>query len=765
MKYSRRFFLFVHTTVVTLLLGAAVVPLLADGLPGQYLLSQRWRALLMASSPLNNPAYLSQEQMTTIQGVWSGGAQSASSLWEVDIMLPLLLRHSFALSALGENGGQVQDAVLNADGSYVQASSATNTNMHAVLSYAWTIVEPLSVGANATMAYQNNFGAPQSGFGLDVGASLWLLKHAVVGNHRAGIFMQNLIAPQPGADMQASYARQLKIALTSELLGQRLHNALEMNLSDLMANPELFVNAPRALEWNLAMATTYWLLPVCGLTFLSGINQSGFEHWGAALGLRIPFSKSQRNASLGYQLRDESQTILAPSHSVYARVELGESRLQRHEERMRKRISVRPNELYQQAMELFGQQKYWEAFMLFSRIEQEFPDFFKADWISFYRAKCLHLLDVHQLSAEIYTQTKLRYPKSDLVAHVNYGLMSVHYSQHNFAEVFRDYINLNMPGVPDSLRFHGSYLMGQALMKQGRYREALVPLSKLAPAHPAYVFARYSAAIVHFRLQQPDSALVALHEAVNAPVSSRSQEEMQSRSYLMTGLFFYEQNLMSKAMTALQKVPPTSLFYPEALLGQGWCAIKVQQWGDCFDIGRELQRVGREIGPRLEGMLFEGVSLLARKRHVEAAKVLTDAQLVDTTGADMSAQTLKTRRTDNTANRMDYEEDVRRINTVALQSTPSLTPVQIDSSITALRLQQTQLNEYLGFEAALQTRQGFWRTVAEIRPDIDYYLALANKQGTQKKSMAVQRELVKEQRDIDKEIESLERQMEQLEKP
>jgi hypothetical protein len=102
---------------------------------------------------------------------------------------------------------------------------------------------------------------------------------------------------------------------------------------------------------------------------------------------------------------------------------------------------------------------------------------------------------------------------------------------------------------------------------------------------------------------------------------------------------------------------------------------------------------------------------------------------------------------------------------VALQSTPSLTPVQIDSSITALRLQQTQLNEYLGFEAALQTRQGFWRTVAEIRPDIDYYLALANKQGTQKKSMAVQRELVKEQRDIDKEIESLERQMEQLEKP
>jgi tetratricopeptide (TPR) repeat protein len=601
--------------------------------------------------------------------------------------------------------------------------------------------------------------------GLDVGASLWLLRHAKIGNHRVGLFMQNLLAPQPGADAQALYARQLKVALNSELFTQRLTNALELNLSDLMAHPELFVNDSRAIEWNLAMATTYWLFPLCGVTVLSGFNQEGFEHWGMALGLRIPLAKAQRHTSLGYQLRDESQTILPPSHSLYARIELGESRLQRHEERMRKRISLRPNELYQQAMELFAQQKYWESFLLLSRIEREFPDFFKADAISFYRAKCLQHLDVQQLSAELYTQTKLRYPKSALLPQVDLGLMSIHYNQRNFAELFRDYINLNMPGVSDSLRYHGAYLMGQALMAQGRYREALVPLNKLTSDHPVYVFARYSAAISHLRLQQSDSALVALHEAVNAPAPTPSQQEMQSRSYLMTGLFFYEQNMMAKAMTALQKVPPTSLFYPEALLGQGWCAVKVQQWGDCFDIGRELQRVGRTTAERLEGMLFEGVSLLARKRHAEAAKVLTDAQLVDTTGAELSSQTLKVRRSDNSANRMDYEENVRRINTVALQTAPQLSPVQIDSSIASLRMQQTQLSDFLDFEAALQTKQGFWRPLAEVRPDIDYYQALANKQGAQKKSMAVQRELVKEQRDIDKEIESLERQMQELEKP
>ncbi len=85
-----------------------IKPTSGDGLPGEFLLSSRWRDLMWYHSPLNNPAYLSEEKNIALRAAISPVLQGEFILSEIGTIIPFFQRHTAGISLILENDGKVQ---------------------------------------------------------------------------------------------------------------------------------------------------------------------------------------------------------------------------------------------------------------------------------------------------------------------------------------------------------------------------------------------------------------------------------------------------------------------------------------------------------------------------------------------------------------------------------------------------------------------------------------------------------------------------------
>ena len=173
---------------------------IGQGLPGEYLLTQRWRDLNAPYSPLTNPALLTEENYISVRGAFTNILPGPNSfnLWEAGVTLPIGLDQSVGFTWLGEADGDVLQFNPNANGEILDSSSSSsssNTNSFFTASYAYNIWRALSLGVNVNFAYQSNFSngptgqKPLMGLGLDLGLTYRVLLHPVFGTHILGIAM------------------------------------------------------------------------------------------------------------------------------------------------------------------------------------------------------------------------------------------------------------------------------------------------------------------------------------------------------------------------------------------------------------------------------------------------------------------------------------------------------------------------------------------------------------------------------------------------
>jgi hypothetical protein len=75
--------------ILPAILGAGLmVTICADGLPGEYLVTLRWRDLMSVHSPLTNPAFITEENYISARGAISK-ILGDISLWEGGVRSPL----------------------------------------------------------------------------------------------------------------------------------------------------------------------------------------------------------------------------------------------------------------------------------------------------------------------------------------------------------------------------------------------------------------------------------------------------------------------------------------------------------------------------------------------------------------------------------------------------------------------------------------------------------------------------------------------------
>lgn len=752
-----------------------------DGLPGEYLVTQRWRQLLGAHSPLTNPAFMTEENYISGRGAFAPTLQGAFRLWELGVTVPIGLYQGAGFTWLGQDDGEVQQGTIDPATGRVKMSGdkERNVNSYFMLSYAINPWNRLSVGVNAAFAYQSNFGDPIMGIGADLGATYRLLRHPILGEHILGVASQNLLAPSMGEtatpDMGNSgeYARGLKISWLGHFWENRIDGGLDFSLKDFLASTDEFqkydpsqnnfVDVSKEIEWGLTARAGTWIARIIQLYLQLGFDQDVIEYWGLAGGVNVPSINGGRDFSVLYQYNMKTEATEASSHTFYTRVELGKHREEVHASRVATAMSLSPNLLYNKALGLYHQEQYWDAFLIFAQIAAQFPDFFKMDWVTYYMGSCQEQMDMRKAAEDRYGTAKQKYRTSPMVPYADLGMMRLHYRNGNNSGVSNQYIELNKPDVPDSLRYHAYYLMGETLLRQGRNRDALHTFEQVPEHHPEYVFACHSAAVAHARLDQFQLALRSLEKAVQAPVNTEPQKEVVNRSYVFFGYIFYEQQELAKAVTALRLVPKTSFYYTDALLGLGWSAVKARNWQDCIRVGRELRQSTTNLVLKGEGTIIEACGYMMQKKYNESAAILKNMLRRVQAYSLPPEDSLSMRRESYKMTRAVYDLFSEDLDKVAGREASGAMVAVFDSMQTRQSELKGQLQDFLQFRDDFHRRSFFARSYDEMRNDMEYMYAIAKKHATEVKSIEAEQEMIQEQKKIDEQIEKLKEQMEDLE--
>ncbi len=764
------------TSILFISLFVCAQAVSGDGLPGEYLATQRWRDLLSSRSPLGNPSLLAEENYTTFRGAMSNSMQGFSQMWELGFTLPIGLYHTAGLTWFGLNTGSVQQAVLG-DDQLLTGKESTDDRSNAFLaSYAINPWRRLNLGVNVLVLRQDNFGDPLMGFGAGAGLSWNLMYHPILGNHVIGAALQNLAPPTlEGEDRTEKLPTNLKLSWMGSVVEGLVEAELDYALKDIFASADEFAEVTytesdsgilqslskgtKSLEYDINFRAGVWpLRDLAGAFFQIGTGYVGFS-----IALNGAVLTQGRDLWLMYQYMNMTGDDLASHHTFYLVSEVGLHREEMYARRMSRLASIMPNDLYARAMRLFTSGKYWDAYFVFGQLESKFPDFFKNDWVGYYRGRCLESLDMRARALATYSSMLDEYPRSKAIPQARLGMMRVHYLETDHSDVRRVWGELNNGSVHDSLRMHAAYLMAQTFMKENEYHKAVGLFNHITDRHPDYVYAQHSAGVCHVLNVNLGQAMVSFENCLQVKTSTPAQEEVVNRSLVFLGYLFYEENSLSKAVTALRMVDTRSSYYEDAQLGLGWSALKARQWRDCIRAGEILARKATRLPNQAEGYLIKSYGHIMQKQHEDAAAALVQAQTVLRSYSAPDRDSLSRRTREYERNRISYDFIAQKAQRFSHTNQTPVVAKIADSLHTEQQKLRTDLEDYLGFNDEFTRRSFFDRGIERIRNDVEYAYAVVNKMVKQGSEMETLKDAREKQESIDTEIEKLKKQMRELE--
>ncbi len=316
------------TSIVCISLFVCARTLLADGLPGEHLVTQRWRDLLASRSALGNPSLLAEENYTTVRGAMTNAMQGFSQMWELGLTVPVGLYHTAGLTWLGLNTGSVRQAVLGDDQLLAGGESSDDRSNAFLASYAINPWRRLNFGVNVMVLHQANFGDPIMGFGADAGLSWNLMYHPILGNHVIGAAFQNLIPPTlTGVDRTEKLPTNLRLSWMGSVVEGLVEAEVDYALKDVLASADDFAEATytetdsgvvqsissgtKSLEHDLNFRIGVWpLRDLAGAFFQIGSGYVGFS-----VALNGPVLTRGRDLQIMYQYMNMTGDDLASHHT------------------------------------------------------------------------------------------------------------------------------------------------------------------------------------------------------------------------------------------------------------------------------------------------------------------------------------------------------------------------------------------------------------------------------------------------------------------
>jgi tetratricopeptide (TPR) repeat protein len=758
----------VYRWMVVLSLSGLFSFAFADGLPGEILITQRWRELSSNYSALSNPAFLTQENYLTVHGAMSSVLQEFN-LFQAEVTLPLGLYQSAGLTWTSPMSDKIEvwdngerdpsNSLLAAQLNYFTGSYAINP---------WN---GLSVGGNLHLIMQNNFGDGIIGASSDLGASYRLFKHPLIGTHLVGANLQNLLTLKlMGTGILDDQARSLRLTLYSTFREKMIETNFDYCIKDLAPSSESFLStSTKSLETEFNSRIGVGIIQMFRVYGMLGLalsdTTSMLRHWGAGLTLNGPAVYQGRDLLFGYQLLGVSKENNW-TNTFYVRGEFGP-----HREEVFARndkLDVAPNAIYLKALQLYKEGKYWEAYFLFSQILNEYPDFFNNDWVLFYTGSCQEKMDMREIGLFTYHALELEYPFSNAMIPARLSSMRIYYRNGDFMNVEKVYQQLQEATVADSIKYSADYIMGMVLLDQKNFDAAIEMLSRIHPSHHDYLYAQHSIAVAQFSQDKYSEAMLSLQNCITESPKDKERKEVVARSYLLLGFLLYENPLnedkpLSKAVAMLREIPPQSIYYDEATLALGWTAIKAQQFDDCIKTG-DVLRASKNLLFHFEGALITAYGFMNQQKYAEAKDILTLATAQIESLKPVSEDSISLERQRYLDTRASYDFLAKRVAECAQKQ--QIGPVlQENSNLHGeQRDMKKKIDASISYFDAYKKGLFLTRNYETIKSEIAYMLAVVSRR-TAATGQSKEFEKAKEkEKEIDREMKELEKKMKEMEK-
>lgn len=724
----------------------------AEGLPGEFLVSGKWRAVGNESSPLTNPALVLERSW--LRARFTGGSLAGDyTMGDLGLSVPVGLHQTIGFSWLYQSAGDYNMMQFDeTTGLESIVGSMSDRNNVFTLTYAVSPWRMLGAGANVNIVYNQFADEKETGIGVDAGLTLRLPAHKTLGRHVLGVAMQNAVAPVIGT----AFTRALNFAWSGAYADRLVTSLISLQLRDIGAEGS---EGGSGTEWSLDTKLGVWPFKIASLYGLLGFAAGGVDYFGGAVGVNLPMANRGRDLEAVYQYVGMHDGLAM--HSVYVQGEFGWNREELHAKLEERRRSALPRQLFERGLGLFDQGKYWEAYFTFTRIMTDHPRFNRLDAVDYYSARCLEGLDMRKAAMTAYELARRTYPGSRFLSDIVLGSARVAYRNRDLAGVEELYATLLETPGPDSLQYEGQYLYAQMCMRSSQYDKAKALLAGIPVTHPLYLFAQYSASVADLMLGNPRDTERRLLDIVAAPTSNELGQEMIDRARLKLGLLYLEElnddpQSMPKAVTVLRLVRPQSASYTEARAALAWSALKVRNYPDCISVGRELLGI-RSADPRVraEGALVAGYALIQTEEYIAALDVLEE-------GAVLVESYAETRPSSPSELRRTYEGIAQSAVGLAYQKDSN----DRVKAVTSLRRRQVDLKEELDelqrdadravSNADLRRRQ------ADLKTDVQFLLAEATKWAATKRAAEYHERLKRKEQEFDQEIEELQQKVDEL---
>jgi hypothetical protein len=743
--YALLLFLFGHTT------------LYSDGLPGEYILSNKYRATGVESSPLVNPAFVAKKVYPSAQYTGSN-VIGEFKFHDLRCTMPVTLYQSVGVTWLYHGTGTYDNIDLNPGNMETKViGSVVDQNNLFTLSYAINTETPLLLGANLNVIYQRFVEETYTGYGMDVGAAWKFPYSQLVGQHTLGIAMQNALAPNVGA----TFARTLTFSWHSMPYKEYVLSTVDFQLNDLFASSSEGADGSPSTQWALNTKVGTWLFGFSTVYGLFGYKSSGFDYAGAAVGISLPsFNKGRELKALVQHLFLSKGNSL---QSVHLQGEFGWNREEVHQRRMAQRRNRAPGELFEKGKKQYKEEKYWDAYFTFSELQALYPHFDRMAHANLYAAKSLEKLEMRGAARDAYVKAKKKHWKSDLLIDYNLGLMRIYYKESDYKKLEGTFEEIFEIVAPDSIKHHAYYLLGQSHMERKNYLLAQQILGSITPDHPDYLFAQYSIAMSELQQDNVKGMVEKLQQMNTVTPKTKAQQEIQDRANVLIGYTYLdelqlEDGASNIASEALNRIEGESTYYPEALVGRGWLAMRHQDWDGCVQIGNALFEIASEPYFRAEATLITGYGYYRQKEYTKAIEIL-----------DEGSEIMELAKAPKNRHHLTVDEVRERYESVAKEVVKLAKSISEDNDINATKLHRRQketkklLDETIKSADNRRLENMFEKRLENLQVDIGFVIAAATKEMSTNGFEAQQNEEQKKLEGIESELQKLREKMEKLE--
>jgi tetratricopeptide (TPR) repeat protein len=607
----------------------------------RYLTIDNWGKSFIGSSAIINPALPNEIQYKSLRLSTIVGKDNPYNAYHFAAMVPIDLYRTVSVNMIMLQGKEIKNWKYENNLLVEDKISRSRSGMLSV-SYCSNMWKKLTFGTNANVLYLNNFNYRIVGIALDAGLTYRLLMHPLFGYHLVGLSLKNIATGGITSNTDRQGLFELNMQYHTELYSNRIIFDGRFGVTDVTIGTNAKSKNLQPAAFTGAIQAGFNILSIFTVRIFNEFNS--FNTWGTtgfSCGINLKSVNQGRDASVNYEYIRPPDNIVSSTRVMSANFDLGESREMLYARKISRKISI--DELFMKAKRYYESNEFMDALFLFQQIKVNYPNFEIMDDVVYYIASCFAHEEMFDEAEKNYLQVLSKYKNNKKSRLINLELLKINYYKNNF-ENTKEYLNTILEeNNDDSIAQCANYYIGEALIKNSYFEDAVFYLEKINEKHPFFIFAQYSKAISLANNGASDSLIKSVFEnCLSAVCQDDVSREIMNKTLVMLGYIYYEQDILDKAIAALDQVDEKSYYFTDALLGKIWTFIKIKDWKKAEQAGNELLSTTDASLIRCEALLLQ-VYIKIRKGEYRKANDLmrnTTEKMVELTRKNTDDQVM-----------------------------------------------------------------------------------------------------------------------------